>query len=218
MPSVFTDEVGTYDLTITTAADWTITAADLPNGDSCASLSTTLNQNAVWAGEDFCLPNGSGSEVRTLEFWLKVSANTNVRYVAACRTNGTATTTTNRHWFVRLNADETLEAVWLNTTAGSYLAAVSSSLSAGWHHCVVEFKCGSSREINITIDRGADGSDTTTSGTATYATDATYEFYLGTSRTTATEEMTDRMAKVAWYERALSASEIADHYFAMVAT
>jgi hypothetical protein len=219
MPSVFTDGTGNgYDLTITTSADWTIHSADMPDGGNSASLSTTLNQNAVYAGEDFCLPNGSGSERRVLSFWIEVTDNTTERTIATVRTNDTATTTTNRHWIVTMSSTEVITVQWYNTSAADYLTCSTGVLAAGWHHIVVIFRCGSSRSVELVVDTVSVASDSTTNGTATYATDATYEFYLGSSRTTATAECTDHIAQVDWFEYELTANDISDLYLAMVAT
>jgi hypothetical protein len=219
MPSVFTDGTGNgYDLTITTSADWTIHSADMPDGGNSASLSTTLYQNAVYAGEDFCLPSTAGSDARTLSFWVNVTAKTNDRTVAVVKTNDTATTTTKRNWIVSLTASETVAATWLNTTAGNYLQAQTAALAAGWHHIVIIFQCGSSKSITVYVDTALDVSSSSTSGTPTTATSDVYEFYLGASRAANTEEMTDHMAQVDWFEYALTADDISDLYLAMVAT
>jgi hypothetical protein len=219
MPSVFTDvTANSYDLTITTAADWTIHSGDLPNGDNSASLVTTRNENAFWAGEDFCLPNGAGSEVRTLEFWVNVTANTTARQVACVRTNSTSTGTTLRQWACGLLADESIVFSWYNTSGTNYLTVNSGVLSTGWRYVVIQINCGSSKAMEIFVDTSSVATSSTTSGTPNTASSNTYEFYLGASRTNATEEMTDHLAKVAWYETALTTEQKSDHYLAMTAT
>lgn len=203
------------DLTIATPGDWTIHSSDLPNGDNSASLNTSLFQNAVYSDiSAFGLTNGSGPEAKTFEAWVKITANTNTRLIFSIRTDGTGVGNT-RHIEARILPTEQLYCRWLTTSDGEYLDTTSGVLSAGWHHIVVIFNHGSTRSIVTYIDGVADATDTSTSGTPTYSTTATYLLYVGAERTTNTAEMTDHMAKFAVYSVALNSTQIAENYTEM---
>jgi Concanavalin A-like lectin/glucanases superfamily len=218
MPSVFTDSANDYDLTITTSSDWNIATGDMPNGDNSAySSATSLLQNAVWPGEDFCLPATAGADARTFEFWVKVTAGTKDRAVAAIKTNDTAVTAPKRHWQCYLDSSEQIAWSWLTTTGSNYLVVTSSPLAAGWHHVVIVVQCGSTRSASLYIDNVLITSVGPAAGTPSTAASADYQFYLGFDRAF-DSEMTDHLAKVAWYERALTTGEINDHYLAMTAS
>lgn len=217
MPSAFTDEIGTADLIITTPADWTITTGDMPNGDNSASLITALNQNAVADTEDLCLPSTAGSDARTLEFWINITNNTTSRVVAAVKTDDTSTAGASRHWTCVMNTTETMEFYWFNTGAGVYLSHGVASPGTGWHHYVVVINCGSTKNIQFWIDGTSSAAGGSPSGTPTTAASAAYKFFLGSSRINSAEDMTDHIAKVAWYDRALTEAEIDDHYLTMTA-
>lgn len=217
MASVFEDVVGTYDLLITTSADWTVHAADLPNGDAAVSLSTTLNQNAYNASETpFALTNGAGTEVNTLEVWVKITADTTVRTIAIMRTDGTSSTTNDYHWECQVTAGESVQFAWYNTAGGNYLVQGSGALAAGWHHLVFIINHGSTRSIQCYADGVSIGTSSSTSGTPTYDTTAAYRLFVGSRRTDSTQDMTDHMAKLAWYNVALTGGQITAHYNAMV--
>lgn len=220
MPSVFTDATsGDRDLTITTSADWTIHTGDMPNGDSAASLSTSLNENARWSGDEaLAIVPGSGTEAKTFEVWVNVTANTNDRWICSMRTNGTSDTTTNRHYHFYLTSTETFGFSWMNTSAFAYLTVTSATVAAGWHHVVVVVQSGSTRSMTMYIDTVNVASSSSPASTPTSASSDTYIFYMGTERNVTTREMTDHMAKLAIYNFALSGAQISAHYLAMTAS
>ena len=220
MPDQFTDFSGNdRHMVITNSGDWTTHAADLPNGEASHSLSTTLNENARYDGsEAFTFTNGAGTEATTVVAWVKISNVANNRGIFAVRTNGTATTTTNRHWDIYIDSSEQVVARWHNTTAGLYLFAQGTTdLTAGWHMIAVIFRHGSTRSITVKIDGSTtEATSGATNNTATYGTSDTYVQYLGAFRTDAITEMTDHMAEVAIFPVALTDGELDDLYDAMV--
>lgn len=214
MPDVFTDEVGTYDLTITTAADWTVSSGGMPNGDNYVTGDGTIAPVYNLNGDDFNLADGTAW---TIEFWLYyTTATAVVQAIMACQDAGTVTGA----WAVTFDATEQVNSSIINTGSTSFLSVTSSPLSTNtWHHAVLIKETGN--VYKLWIDNVLVATDNTTSGTVRTPT-STYRLYFGAygdgQHDFGASSSGLRVAKLAIYNRELSSGEINEHYLAMTAT
>jgi hypothetical protein len=214
MADVFTDEAGTYDLAITTAADWTVSSGGMPNGDNYVtgdgSIAATVNSN----GDDFDFRDGTAW---TVEFWFYyTTARAITEQIVTNSSNGTTT----YQWAIQFDANETMGFYIGNTSGGVYLSASTGTLSTStWYHIVCEKD--TTDIVRIFVDTVQIASDTTTSGTAR-TPDANYWLYFGTNGAGAGDITSGttgvRVSKLAIYNRLLTAGEKLDHYLAMAAS
>jgi hypothetical protein len=215
MPSVFTDEAGTYDLTITTSADWTVSTGGLPNGDNYVTGDGTIALTYNVNGDDFDLRDGTAW---TVECWLYYATATAVSQLLVGVQDKDSPFA--NAWYMLFGADEKIDFTIANTTPGIYLQCQSAALSTGtWYHVVGIKETGN--VLKLYIDNTLVATDNTTSGTA-QTPDADYYVTMGTGTDGGNDIGASssglRLAKVAIYNRELTAAEINDHYLAMVAT
>jgi hypothetical protein len=217
MPSVFTDEAGTYDLTITTAADWTVSSGGLPNGDNYVtgdgSIAATYNVN----GDDFDFADGTAWSV---EFWLYYATATDATQAVVVNMANASGAATEINWRVIFSVSETVVFTLNNTGGSSYLEVASSGLTAStWYHVVGVKETGD--VLRLYVDNVEVATDSTTSGTAN-TTGASDRVYFGTYGNgdipMGASSSGLRISKLAIYNKELSLSEINDHYLSMVAT
>lgn len=213
MPDVFADEVGTYDLTITTSADWTVSSGGLPNGDNYVtgdgSVAATYNIN----GDDFDIRTGDYS----IEFWVYFDDTGGTRTVFMDAKNGTSTLS-EIAWMIYLDSSERVNFELFNTIAGTFEKRVSAVLAtATWHYIVCVKKTGVTPVIYV---NGVASSSSSVTATGTpVAPDGTFYLYFGTNAD-GTNDLTSgfRISKAAFYDHELSTGEMNDHYLAMVAS
>lgn len=214
MPDIFEDTVGTWDLTITTSADWTVSSGGLPNGDNYVtgdgSIAATYNTD----GDAFDFSDGTAWSV---EFWMYYASATAVaQQIVGVYDNGTTTAA----WRVYFESDESLRFYIENTGSGAYLDTQSSALASGTWYYVVGIK-ETGNTLRLYIDTVQAASDTTTSGTAR-TPGGTYYVYFGTAGDGSLDMGASssglRISKLAIYNKQLSTSEINDHYLAMTAS
>lgn len=210
--TVFTDEAGTYDLTITTDADWTVTAAAMPNGDPAVNGDGTIAETSNVNGDDFNLADGTAW---TIELWLYYTTASAGAQVILC--NGDAGTATFA-WFLEFSATEQAYLHITNTASGNYLDVQSAVLATStWHHLVWVKETGNVLKMYHNTIPGS--TDSAASGTARTPT-GTYRLYLGTTSAGANDMNTAtglRIGHLAIYNSELSIERIAEHYLAMVA-
>lgn len=215
MPDVFEDTTAnSYDLTITTSADWTVSSGGMPNGDNYVtgdgSIAPTYNLN----GDDFNFADGTAW---TVELWVYYSSSR--AFPEAIMHNADAGTTTTA-WSVDLGSTEELTFALANTVGGSYLVIGGGVLATGtWYHVVCVKETGNT--VKMYLNNSLIGTSSSTTGTARTPT-ASYRLYFGTSGdgssdiTSGTSGL--RVAKLAIYNAELSSGQINDHYLAMTAT
>lgn len=210
MPSVFTDEIAGADFTILDDSDWTVNSAVLPNGDNAVNGDGTINPTYTVIGTDLDFRTGDW----TVEFWLWTSGITDpFQVLFACGKPGDSTKT---RWQSFLNSAEGIVFGLYNTSGNPQSIQTTGTVSTStWHHVVCTKPNGAAPLIYI--DTVASGGVTSGSGTAVTPA-ATDRIYLGTG-VTSTEDIgaAIRIAKLAIYDRILTAGEISAHYTAMTA-
>jgi hypothetical protein len=215
MPSVFTDEAGAYDLTITTAADWTVSSGGLPNGDNYVTGDGSIDPTYNINGEDFEFIDGTAW---TVEFWFYYTTATSLAQMIVCNHKPGASTGTDIEWQVYLETTEVLTFDIYNTAGGAYLSCGYAPPTSAWQHIVCIKETGD--VVKMWANNVLVASDTSATGTANDRSDT--RIYVGANGsgnadiTTSSSGM--RIAKLAIYNSQLSASQINDHYLAMVAT
>lgn len=215
MPDVFEDTVGTYDLTITTSADWSQNVGDMPNGDNSMSADGTVAATYNLNGDDFDFTDGTAW---TVEFWIYyTTARAFLETIMICDDLGGG----DQVWHVYFDADEAAKFQIGNTIAGVYLGPVSTGAltTSTWHYVVCEKETGD--VVNIYLDCTLIASDSSTSGTAN-AADAGSRLFFGVDGSGVGDINTGssgvRVSKLAIYNRLLTSGEMNDHYLAMIAS
>lgn len=215
MPDVFLDAgPNSYDLTITTSADWTVSSGGMPNGDNYVtgdgSIAPTYNLN----GDDFHIADGTAWSV---ECWFYYTTATAVVQCIACC--GDAGTVTNA-WVLNFNASEQITFNIINTSSADYLncGSATSLATNTWHHVVAVKETGA--DLKLYIDNVMVSNDLTTTGTARTPT-ASYRLYVGSypdgQFDIGASSSGMRIAKLAIYNSALSSTDVDEHYVAMTA-
>lgn len=212
MPSVFTDEANAYDLTISTAADWTVSSGGLPNGDNYVTGDGTIAATYNTNGDDFDLRDGTAWSI---EFWVYFLNPTAGQIILDNSEPGLAGTT--RAWTVQITSSEQILFEIVNTVNLSYLTFTTASLTANaWHHVVLIKETGNT--IKSYIDDVAGASSSAQSGTAR-TPGTSHRLYFGVNADGAGDlDGQVRVSKLAIYNKELSLAEINDHYLSMVAT
>ena len=212
MPSVFTDEVGTYDLTITTAADWTVSAGGLPNGDNYVTGDGSIAPTYNTSGSTFDIRTGNW----TIEFWLYFDATSLDRMIITNAKAGSAVAS-EWAWGIYLSTVEQLVFFIGNTAAGNYGLRISATLlGTTWYYVVAQKISGTAAPVIYVNEVASSSSSSGPTGTAV-TPDGTYRLYLGTD-SAGNEDVTSglRLAKVAIYNRLLDSTEMAQHRLAMI--
>jgi len=215
MPSVFTDEAGTYDITITTAADFTVSSGGLPNGDNYVTGDGTIAATYNLEGDDFDFFDGTAWSV---EFWLYyTTASTNYEFIMQ-NALAPAASFNQVCWGIFFNATEQLEFNAGNTGGSIGVSLASGTLSTStWYHAVFT-KTASNvytwylNNVLSTTGSGFTGTDVTPT--------ASYRLWFGVGADGAgdlTSTRGTRVSKLAIYNRILNAAEINSHYLAMTA-
>lgn len=218
MPDVFEDTVGTFDLTITTSADWTVSSGGLPNGDNYVSGDGTIAATYNANGDEFDFADGTAW---TVEFWFYYTTTTIVDQIImqnAIPSGGGANPT----WTVYWTSAEDIALEIINTTNAVYLGTsvpVATMTASAWHHVVFIKQTGNT--VKAYVDNVLRASSSSTSGTAR-APGATHELFFGTDSLGASDLGASssgvRISKLAIYNLELSTDQINDHYLAMVAS
>ena len=214
MADVFLDAIGTRDLIITTAADWTVSSGGMPNGDNYVTGDGSIAATYYASGTELNLADGTAWSV---ECWVYyTTAKASLETILKCDNAGL----NQGAWELSFNSNETMIAGIINTSSTFYLTASSGTLATNtWHHIAMVKSTGA--VLTLYHNTVAVAVDNTTTGTARTPT-STFRVYLGTygDGTLDINSPTSglRVAKVAIYNKALSAAELANHYLYMMAT
>lgn len=217
MPSVFTDESGTYDLTITTPADWTVSSGGMPNGDNYVTGDGSIAETSNVNGDDFHIGDGTAWSI---ELWYYQASATTTGQVlfgvfeAGSGTSGSAC------WYVNVTTGEQMQLVIGNTAAGGvWMASTSIVLTmATWYHIAFVKDAGAS--ISLYINGALSSTTTSTSGTVRTPTSGA-RLYMGTDGAGnfdfGQSSSGGRLSKVAIDNVALTPDDITKDYVAMMA-
>lgn len=206
MPDVFEDFAGAHDLTITTTADWTVSAGGMPNGDNYVqgdgSIAATYNLD------------GAAFDINTLTAWtVECWVYMDVSSTGMIATLGGGTPGT--VWEFGIFGSDAVTLRGYNTSSAVYTSRTTASLSQDtWHHIVALYGVGTTPTIYVDNATSSSASSAPT-GTPRTA-DGTSILYLGTTAAGATDlPSTLWISKLAIYDRHLTTTEIGDHYLAM---
>src|SRR5262245_23913034 len=130
MPSVFTDEAGSRDLTITTSADWTVDSAVLPNGDDAVHGDGSIAKTYNIVDMAFDLRTGTW----TVEYWIWTTGVASNMVIVSCGAPGSATGT---RWQSYLNPSTQIVFGTYNTSGNAAKIQTTGAIStSAWHHIV----------------------------------------------------------------------------------
>lgn len=219
--ATFTEEIAARDLTIPDDADWTTPSTDdLPNGDTATQLAATDGYAAFdEPGTDFALPWGSSDW--TLEIWLRYTSGTTPGSVRPILTRSIGTSWGFSDWLLVQSGDVTPVArLIVAQSGGSTWHSHDLPLTSGsWHHVVFTLNTSlgvaavSGRQTKGYVDASLITSVNTPTTTLTPLTVTDPHLLLGSPDNLGLTIV--EMGKLAIYHRALTGTEISDHYDAM---
>lgn len=206
--AVFTDAVGGRNITIGNVADWS-QAANLPNGDSSSSGDGSIAASTYTGGDAFHFGNGSPW---SLELWWYQTSASNRAVLVNSNVGASAIA-----WYVFTFTAGHIRFGIFNTGVALYMSVDTGTIAnSQWHHFVLTKAAGA--DMRLYQNSLLISSTTSTSGTP-QAPSSSYRLYLGTHGDGGNSLSSDvRIAKVAIYQKVLSAAEIERHYVHMVAT
>lgn len=219
MSSVFTDYAGDRDFLLGAAGDWTISSGGLPNGDNYAEGDGSIALSYAADGDAFRLTDGTAW---TIELWFQNDTGSiGATHVILDHTKSTAAAVADINWRLAYDNLGAINMALINSSGGNYMQAVTGMLSGGiWYYVVIVKETGNVLRWYLRNDAGGadtEGSSTSTSGTVNNHSSS--RLWIGTGYDGANDLSTNhRIAKVAIYNRILSAGERSDHFLAMVAT